>query len=515
MVSKQSWLAVIAILMLFSATIPATTAYKGYQLSRGPVDDFTLVNQDNIETNLSDFRGDVIVVAFIFTKCPDVCPIITQSLRSVEEGIGSEYQQHVSFVSISVDPGYDTPEKLKEYTQLHGVDWPHLTGELAYLEGIWDSFGLVVQKNVLAAHIGDINGHQAADSTVILVNESGVATELMNLPTAWSTTKFAANEAGWGLNYSVHSEYGTMLNGIDGIDTPSDNSWYWELMTFNKTSESWAASSLGVDSVEHPMSESIAWVASTADASLLPTPSEDQASVAIVFPDNTTKYQEINQSNGWYLTSSAFDGAGITYDAPDTQFGHYLELVNGEGPAANNNSWWWELHQWNQTTMAWEASPVGMDSIDNPEYLAWAPNYTDDATIPMPGAFAEDDNVVCDGHGWEMGSGANKHCMCDEGYEWPEDSMLSCVLADVEEEYYVGHSTTTLILDTQRKPVIAWTGDSWSPEEFIEDIESLVEDEGLVDTDSGKIPGFTILTSIAAISIAAVRIGSKQSSKVE
>tara|TARA_B100000683_G_scaffold259097_1_gene282503 strand:- start:482 stop:799 length:318 start_codon:yes stop_codon:yes gene_type:complete len=105
--------------------------------------------------------------------------------------------------------------------------------------------------------------------------------------------------------------------------------------------------------------------------------------------------------------------------------------------------------------------------------------------------------------------------MCDEGYEWPEDSMLSCVLADVEEEYYVGHSTTTLILDTQRKPVIAWTGDSWSPEEFIEDIESLVEDEGLVDTDSGKIPGFTILTSIAAISIAAVRIGSKQSSKVE
>ena len=179
MVSKQSWLAIIAILMLFSATIPATTAYKGYQLSRGPVDDFTLVNQDNIETNLSDFRGDVIVVAFIFTKCPDVCPIITQSLRSVEEGIGSEYQQHVSFVSISVDPGYDTPEKLKEYTQLHGVDWPHLTGELAYLEGIWDSFGLVVQKNVLAAHIGDINGHQAADSTVILVNESGVATELM------------------------------------------------------------------------------------------------------------------------------------------------------------------------------------------------------------------------------------------------------------------------------------------------------------------------------------------------
>ena len=74
-----------------------------------------------------------------------------------------------------------------------------------------------------------------------------------------------------------------------------------------------------------------------------------------------------------------------------------------------------------------------MDSIENPSYLAWAPNSTDDSTIPMPGVFVEDDDVVCDGHGWEMGSGAGKHCMCDEGYEWPEDTMLSCVLADVEE----------------------------------------------------------------------------------
>ena len=56
--------------------------------------------------------------------------------------------------------------------------------------------------------------------------------------------------------------------------------------------------------------------------------------------------------------------------------------------------------------------------------------------------------------GWEMGSGAGKHCMCDDGYEWPEDTMLSCVEVDVEEEYYVGHSTTTLILDTKRK--IVW-----------------------------------------------------------
>ena len=504
--SKRTFITALVISMFLVSVIPTADAYKGYQLSRGPVDDFTLTNQDNELMNLTDFRGDVVVVAFIFTKCPDVCPIITQLLRSVDEGLTSEYQEHVSIISISVDPEYDTPEMLKDYTELHGVNWPHLTGDPVEMEPIWSSFGLVVQKNVIAAHLGEINGHQAEDSTVMFVNKSGVATELMNTPTAWSTTKFAAAEADWELNYSTHPEFGTMLSGIEGVEAPDDYSWWWKLMTYNKSSENWEDSMVGVDSVEYPFSKNVAWVASNADDSLLNAPDLDNSSVSVIFPNNTTAHQQITNNNGWHLTSSAFDGAGISFSAPDSQWGHYLESVADEDPADDNYSWWWELHEWNETAMNWEASSVGMDSIENPSYLAWAPNSTDDSTIPMPGVFVEDDDVVCDGHGWEMGSGAGKHCMCDEGYEWPEDTMLSCVLADVEEEYYVGHSTTTLILDTQRKPVIAWTGDSWQPEEFIEDIEALVQDEGLVEVESSGIPGFTTAIGVAAISLAAIRI---------
>ena len=504
--SRKSIITALVISMFLVSVIPTANAYKGYQLSRGPVDDFTLTSQDNELMNLTDFRGDVVVVAFIFTKCPDVCPIITQLLRSVDEGLTSEYQEHVSIISISVDPEYDTPEMLKDYTELHGVNWPHLTGDPVEMESIWSSFGLVVQKNVIDAHLGEINGHQAEDSTLMFVNKSGVATELMNMPTAWSTTKFAAAEADWELNYSTHPDFGTMLSGIEGIEAPDDYSWWWKLMTFNKSSENWEDSMVGVDSVEYPLSKNVAWVASNADESLLNAPDLDNSSVSVVFPDNTTAHQQITNNNGWHLTTSAFDGAGISFSAPNSQWGHYLESVADEDPADDNYSWWWELHEWNETAMTWDASSVGMDSIENPSYLAWAPNSTDDSTIPMPGVFVEDDEVVCDGHGWEMGSGAGKHCMCDEGYEWPEDTMLSCVLADVEEEYYVGHSTTTLILDTQRKPVIAWTGDSWQPEEFIEDIEALVQDEGLVKVESSGIPGFTAAIGVAAISLAAIRI---------
>ena len=504
--SRKSIITALVISMFLVSVVPTANAYKGYQLSRGPVDDFTLTSQDNELMNLTDFRGDVVIVAFIFTKCPDVCPVITQLLRSVDEGLTSEYQEHVSIISISVDPEYDTPEMLKDYTELHGVNWPHLTGDPVEMESIWSSFGLVVQKNVIDAHLGEINGHQAEDSTLMFVNKSGVATELMNMPTAWSTTKFAAAEADWELNYSTHPDFGTMLSGIEGIEAPDDYSWWWKLMTFNKSSENWEDSMVGVDSVEYPLSKNVAWVASNADESLLNAPDLDNSSVSVVFPDNTTAHQQITNNNGWHLTTSAFDGAGISFSAPNSQWGHYLESVADEDPADDNYSWWWELHEWNETAMTWDASSVGMDSIENPSYLAWAPNSTDDSTIPMPGVFVEDDEVVCDGHGWEMGSGAGKHCMCDEGYEWPEDTMLSCVLADVEEEYYVGHSTTTLILDTQRKPVIAWTGDSWQPEEFIEDIEALVQDEGLVKVESSGISGFTAAIGVAAISLAAIRI---------
>ena len=509
MVSKKSLLAYLVILMFCISAVPTASAYKGYQLSRGPVDDFTLTNQDNEEMNLTDFRGDVVVVAFIFTKCPDVCPVITQLLRSVNDELSEEYQEHVSIISITVDPGYDTPEQLKHYTEMQGADWPHLTGELEYMEEIWSNFGLVVKKNVLAAHLGEINGYQSADSTVILVNQTGAATELMNIPTAWSTTKFAAYEAGWELNYSVHSQFGTMLNGINGVDVPSDFSWYWKLMTYDTTDSSWQESMVGVDSVKHPVSANVAWVASTANESLLGAPDANNSSVSVVFPDNSTISQEITQYNGWHLTSSAFDGAGISFSAPDSQWGHYLDSVGNGSPADDNYSWWWELHQWNESASSWETSSVGMDSIENPDHLAWAPNYTDDATIPAPGAFAESEDLVCNGHGWEMGSGLNKHCMCDSGYEWPDDTMLSCVVADVEEEYYVGHSTTTLILDTKRKPTIAWTGDSWNVQEFIGDLEALVEDEGLVETESSGISGFTAVAGIAAISIAAARISRK------
>ena len=131
---SNRWITILISVLLMASTIPSASAnnYKGYQLSRGEVSDFSLINQNGDQVNLHHGPGEILVVAFIFTRCPDVCPVITQALKSVQQGLPVEYAHQIEFMSITVDPEFDTPERLKEYTDLHNVNWSHLTGDLDY-----------------------------------------------------------------------------------------------------------------------------------------------------------------------------------------------------------------------------------------------------------------------------------------------------------------------------------------------------------------------------------------------
>jgi len=519
---KSRVIAYFLIGLLLISLVPTTSAYKGYQLSRGAVADFTLIDQDENNVSLSLSNGEILVVAFIFTRCTDVCPIITQSLRSVQEGLSSEYSDDVGFMSITVDPEHDTPERLKAFSELHDANWSHLTGDLEVMEEVWNSFGLVVQKNVIEAHVAEGNGHQSNDSTVTFVDGAGNSSELMVMPTAWTLTNSLFDGNNISMNYSTHHQYGNMISGINGAESPSDWSWYWRFMLFNETADSWQESNVGVDFVDIDETPNIAYLASNADENLLAKPTNDTYSVSLVYPDNTSEVfiKDENDITAWHLTIGAFDGADINYTSSNhPQFGHFFSSFNDEDPSLDNWSWYWELHTWNESDMSWEYSQLGVDSIQSPQYIAWARNTTADSDIPIPGAVQsmidQQNNQVCDGHGWEMGSGAGKHCMCDEGYEWPEDTMLSCVSVEVIEEYSVGHSTTTFILDGERKPRVAWTGDNWNPADFIADIETLAEIEGLIEDSSENTPGLTFAMAFISLGVAAIAINVRSTANEE
>ena len=106
---------ILVALLLLLASVPLASAYKGHQLSRAEVVDFTLIDQDNSNFTFSQSLSDVHVIAFVFTRCPDVCPVITQSLKLVQDGLSESDAREVKFVSITVDPEYDTPEQLKSF----------------------------------------------------------------------------------------------------------------------------------------------------------------------------------------------------------------------------------------------------------------------------------------------------------------------------------------------------------------------------------------------------------------
>jgi protein SCO1/2 len=81
-------------------------------------------------------RGTPWIGNFIFTSCAEVCPMLTQQLRSLREQVKGAALA-ARFVSFSVDPERDTPEVLAAYARKHGADfpdWAFLTGDLAAVE---------------------------------------------------------------------------------------------------------------------------------------------------------------------------------------------------------------------------------------------------------------------------------------------------------------------------------------------------------------------------------------------
>tara|TARA_B100000809_G_C14961850_1_gene467681 strand:- start:6 stop:692 length:687 start_codon:yes stop_codon:yes gene_type:complete len=156
----------LVLLLLLSGCIgdEGVVTFEGTAISGPVAGDFTLSDQDGNQISLRDYSGDVVVVMFIFTRCPDVCPVTTQNLGEVSDILGNE-MDGVTFLSISVDPEYDTQERLKSFAQKHGVDWPHLSGSLEESEKVWENFGIVVEKSFIDSHGGGNNSSNSSNSS--------------------------------------------------------------------------------------------------------------------------------------------------------------------------------------------------------------------------------------------------------------------------------------------------------------------------------------------------------------
>lgn len=115
----------------------------------GPAPDFDLTSQDGAEVALKSLRGKVVAVTFIYTWCPDICPLLTQKMAQVQDELGKDFGTKVAFVSISFDAERDTPAVLKEYAQAFHANpagWSFLTGTPAAVLEAAHRYGVAVTE---------------------------------------------------------------------------------------------------------------------------------------------------------------------------------------------------------------------------------------------------------------------------------------------------------------------------------------------------------------------------------
>ncbi len=87
-----------------------------------------MTSQDGKAVKLSDLRGNVVVLTFIYTRCPlpDFCPLMDRKFSELAQRIGAfpARARQIRLISLSFDPEHDTPDVLRKHAQIRGATPP-------------------------------------------------------------------------------------------------------------------------------------------------------------------------------------------------------------------------------------------------------------------------------------------------------------------------------------------------------------------------------------------------------
>ena len=138
---------------------------------------FSLQDAEGRPVRLSDFRGKVVVLHFIYTNCPDFCPLHAEKIAEIQKMVNiTPMKDQVQFISITTDPKRDTGKVLSDYGNNHGLDpmnWTFLTTAPGQAEDttlkIAESYGLKfvmtkdgAQMHGVVTHVIDQEGRLRA-----------------------------------------------------------------------------------------------------------------------------------------------------------------------------------------------------------------------------------------------------------------------------------------------------------------------------------------------------------------
>lgn len=135
-------LGLIGVVSAVAYFLPKTESFRGTLYDPTiPAPEIALTQGNGSSFRLSEKRGNIVLLFFGYTSCPDVCPTTLSDLKRVMEELGSG-AEHVQVVFVTVDPDRDTPQKLQEYLSLFNPSFIGLSGSPDEMEGVWNSYGV-------------------------------------------------------------------------------------------------------------------------------------------------------------------------------------------------------------------------------------------------------------------------------------------------------------------------------------------------------------------------------------
>jgi protein SCO1/2 len=120
---------------------PDASGLQGSDLGGAPAADFRLTDQFGKQIALSQFKGKPVVLTFLFTHCPDVCPLTAEKLHATQQLLGSD-AQNIGILAVSTDPKRDTVEAALNFSQAHSMQaaWHFLVGTQDLLSPVWSNY---------------------------------------------------------------------------------------------------------------------------------------------------------------------------------------------------------------------------------------------------------------------------------------------------------------------------------------------------------------------------------------
>jgi protein SCO1/2 len=153
----------------------ASSKYSGSLASpAAPEPPLSLRNYKGERVNIAQYKGKAVLLTFLYTKCPDVCPLIASNLGVALNAMGSQKASKVQVIAVSVDSRGDTPKAVAVFLKRHGVAgrMQYLIGSAHELARVWKAWGVGSERDAqspeLVNHSGLVYGVSAQGKVTTL-----------------------------------------------------------------------------------------------------------------------------------------------------------------------------------------------------------------------------------------------------------------------------------------------------------------------------------------------------------